>query len=565
MRRLALNRCLRAAPSETLLAAVFVCLLIVLLRNDAHAQFLPSGCPGQWVQGGGGMMCLCPDGTYANMVGNQIVCPSRVQTQPQVGDYCSNGGTCGVGYKCSWMPGKCVPEGKVDCGEYFCQSGQTCSSDPTYRHCLSQGEVDCGSYHCSAGYKCSSAKCIAQDAVDCGNGSYCSAGRKCSPDGKLCIGINEVDCGSYRCSPGLKCGSGNTCLHRDWVDCGGGKSCAPGQVCVNGGSECLTSAQIADRAARAARLPNIGDRARAQNLDVLVICGAAALGVALLLIFVKPRRGVEQGSIHEEPKLLETKPPAAGGAPSEKHAASPVASERHEVSSRSEPSGEHPDAVRAEPSSVHDHSPRAAKTYAFIDASNLFYGGEKSLGWKVDYRKLLTYLRTKYGVSKAFYFGGVEINDFQYDYLCEDTVPIGALERHLMELLKKPGKFSDAEVLQVKQHLNRVRFYRKLEEFGYELSLKPVKSYVQEDGTTRRKANCDVDMTYHIMREEDNFERALILSGDGDFLAVLKQMRKSGKQVIVLARGSRTAKEIRKFAGDDFSDFEYLRELLKMH
>jgi len=25
--------------------------------------------------------------------------------------------------------------------------------------------------------------------------------------------------------------------------------------------------------------------------------------------------------------------------------------------------------------------------YAFIDASNLFYGGEKNLGWKIDYRK----------------------------------------------------------------------------------------------------------------------------------------------------------------------------------
>ncbi len=29
------------------------------------------------------------------------------------------------------------------------------------------------------------------------------------------------------------------------------------------------------------------------------------------------------------------------------------------------------------------------KTYAFIDASNLFYGGARSLGWKIDYKKLL--------------------------------------------------------------------------------------------------------------------------------------------------------------------------------
>ena len=47
------------------------------------------------------------------------------------------------------------------------------------------------------------------------------------------------------------------------------------------------------------------------------------------------------------------------------------------------------------------------KTYAFIDASNLFYGGEKSLGWKIDYQKLKKYLEDKYSVSRVLYFGGV--------------------------------------------------------------------------------------------------------------------------------------------------------------
>jgi len=27
-------------------------------------------------------------------------------------------------------------------------------------------------------------------------------------------------------------------------------------------------------------------------------------------------------------------------------------------------------------------------TFAFIDASNLFYGGVNSLGWKIEYQKL---------------------------------------------------------------------------------------------------------------------------------------------------------------------------------
>ena len=53
------------------------------------------------------------------------------------------------------------------------------------------------------------------------------------------------------------------------------------------------------------------------------------------------------------------------------------------------------------------------KTFVFIDASNLFYGGEKSLGWKIDYQKLLVYFQEKYNASRIFYFGGVEIHNFK--------------------------------------------------------------------------------------------------------------------------------------------------------
>ncbi len=205
------------------------------------------------------------------------------------------------------------------------------------------------------------------------------------------------------------------------------------------------------------------------------------------------------------------------------------------------------------------------RTYAFIDASNLFYGGEKSLGWKIDYAKLLAYLKQKYTVSKTFYFGGVELHNFQFDYLKEDTVPVRALEKHLSMLLEK-GKdtLTEAEIILTGRHLQRAQFYCKLEKFGYALFLKPVKRYEQEDGTFRRKANCDVEMTFRLMREESNFDRAIILSGDGDFLPVLRHLKKNGKEVIIFSRGPRTAKEIRQFAGSNFRDFEYLRELLKM-
>lgn len=205
------------------------------------------------------------------------------------------------------------------------------------------------------------------------------------------------------------------------------------------------------------------------------------------------------------------------------------------------------------------------KTYTFIDAANLFYGGEKSLGWKIDYNKLLEYLKEKYGVSHAFYFGGVEMHDLEYDYQKNETVPLNELEKHLKTLISNKGqKLNEVELLLIGRHLQRVRFYQRLNSFGYKLYLKPVKLYDQEDGTTKRKANCDVDMTFHLMKEKDSFARAVILSGDGDFLPVLKYLKTIGKDMIILGRSERTAKEIKQFAGSNFKDFQYLRERLKM-
>ena len=205
------------------------------------------------------------------------------------------------------------------------------------------------------------------------------------------------------------------------------------------------------------------------------------------------------------------------------------------------------------------------RTHVYIDASNLFYGGEKSLGWKIDYQRFLNYLKEKYSAEKVYYFGGVEVHDFKYDYLVQETVPVEQLDKHLSDILKNKGQeLDEATILLIGRHLKRVRFYEKLNIFGYSLFLKPVKLYEQEDGLTRRKANCDVDMAFRLMKEKDNFDRAIILSGDGDFLPVLKYMREIKKEIVILSRGPRTAKEIRQFAGSDFRDFEYLRELLKM-
>lgn len=204
------------------------------------------------------------------------------------------------------------------------------------------------------------------------------------------------------------------------------------------------------------------------------------------------------------------------------------------------------------------------RTFAFVDASNLFYGGEKSLGWKIDYQRLFQYLKDKYSISKVFYFGGAEIHDFQYNYQTEETLPLKVLEGHLQRIIQNQGKkFNEAELLLIGRHIQRVRFYLRLERFGYKLFIKPVKRYEQDDGTTKRKANCDVDMAFHLMKDKDNFDRVIILSGDGDFLPVLKYLKEIGKEVIILARGKRTAKEIRQFAGANFRDFVRIEKYIK--
>lgn len=98
--------------------------------------------------------------------------------------------------------------------------------------------------------------------------------------------------------------------------------------------------------------------------------------------------------------------------------------------------------------------------------------------------------------------------------------------------------------------------------FGYVLRVKPTKIFVNSEGTTK-KANCDVDLTFDLMRYMSQYTEAVILSGDGDFAPVLDYLMKKKKKIHVLARSERTAKEIRKLVGGDFMDFKTIRKYIE--
>src|SRR5262245_60985330 len=109
-----------------MLRTLLIAVVWLALSSASFAQFGFTCPPGSRpVSGGGGMMCQCPDGSFAGLYSG---CPSyqQPQQQQQVGDYCANGRTCPVGFRCSSTPGRCVPNGKVDCGSYYCEPGNVC-------------------------------------------------------------------------------------------------------------------------------------------------------------------------------------------------------------------------------------------------------------------------------------------------------------------------------------------------------------------------------------------------------------------------------------------------------
>jgi len=161
------------------------------------------------------------------------------------------------------------------------------------------------------------------------------------------------------------------------------------------------------------------------------------------------------------------------------------------------------------------------KTYAFIDASNIIYG-TRDEGWKVDFKKLIKYLKERFKCRKVYYFAGFE-----------------------------------------KSNIKQEHFYKILKKLGYELILKEVKIYRQPGGGTTRKANCDVDLTFYAMRDIELFDRVIFFSGDGDFEILLKHFIKIKKEIRVFANAKRTAREIKKLKEIQFNDLNVLKETIR--
>lgn len=123
--------------------------------------------------------------------------------------------------------------------------------------------------------------------------------------------------------------------------------------------------------------------------------------------------------------------------------------------------------------------------YAFIDSQNLNLA-IRDQGWILDFQRFRQYLKDKYHIAKAYLFLG---------YISDNK-----------------------------------KLYNFLKRVGYKIIFKPIVK--RKDGDV--KGNIDAELVLWTMIEYDNYDRAVIITGDGDFYCLVNYLNKKGKLLKLL-------------------------------
>ncbi len=78
-------------------------------------------------------------------------------------------------------------------------------------------------------------------------------------------------------------------------------------------------------------------------------------------------------------------------------------------------------------------------------------------------------------------------------------------------------------------------FHSILRDFGYKVIVKIVKWYIDEHGVRYGKSNADLDMAVDALRQSERLDYVLLVTGDGDFVQVVRALQSKGCRVEVLA------------------------------
>jgi uncharacterized LabA/DUF88 family protein len=163
------------------------------------------------------------------------------------------------------------------------------------------------------------------------------------------------------------------------------------------------------------------------------------------------------------------------------------------------------------------------KIALFIDGANL-YAAAKSLGFDIDYRRLLTEFQSKGYLLRAYY----------YTALAED------------------------------QEYSSIRpLIDWLDYNGYTVVTKPTKEFVDASGRRKIKGNMDIELAVHVMEMAETIDHIVLFSGDGDFRSLVEAVQRKGRKVTVISTLSTQppmiADELRRQA-DHFVDLAHLRD-----
>ncbi len=74
-----------------------------------------------------------------------------------------------------------------------------------------------------------------------------------------------------------------------------------------------------------------------------------------------------------------------------------------------------------------------------------------------------------------------------------------------------------------------------LREIGYKVIEKRIRWFIDEAGNRIGKANADLDMAVDVLLQSENLDRVLLVTGDGDFVQVVRALQNKGCRVEVLA------------------------------
>ncbi|AQS41944.1 MAG: NYN domain-containing protein [Candidatus Tokpelaia hoelldobleri] len=135
------------------------------------------------------------------------------------------------------------------------------------------------------------------------------------------------------------------------------------------------------------------------------------------------------------------------------------------------------------------------KIALFIDGANL-YAASKTLGFDIDYRKLL----------KAFQKRGYLLRAYYYTALVED------------------------------QEYSSIRpLIDWLDYNGYRVITKAAKEFVDASGRRKVKGNMDIELAIDAMELADTVDHFVIFSGDGDFRSLVEALQRRGRKVSVVS------------------------------